>query len=181
MTNILEGLQYREKNTEFPTWNKESYGEWQDADGSSTYVTDTQFRVKPVHHYTVSSGEKVLTTQSKTEAMNWTAQFIEDNEKLILSRYTLAASIYEFMSSKNIQFKLNSTNTWRNSSHFNSSGHNSMTTFRIRPDFYWEVTISTGTTSSVLTFDEIDDVDTYISRQLRTSDFDIKVTNKKYV
>lgn len=182
MTNILEGIQFRELNPQLPSWNRNAYTEWKDTNGETTFVTGTQFRIKPSFVYHVKAdGNATLTNASKTVAMSDVSKLIDQGftvtvQKLEESTTTVAG----LLAKKNIQFKLTDSTEWRSATYLRDSGYEKYIQFRIRPDAYWEVSVGNGIAQSIITFDEVDVLDKYVSRQLRTSENNIFITRRSY-
>jgi hypothetical protein len=87
--------------------------------------------------------------------------------------------VSQLLASRNIQFKTTGQDSWASGTYFNN-GRAGLIVFRVRPDHYWEVLISSGITSAKLSFDDVEAVNTYVTKQLRTSDSRMVINKVRY-
>lgn len=183
MANVLEGIEYRTLKAQLPSWvAEENYEEWADCGGMTDFPTGTEFRVKEETVYVVTfNSRKDLETEDKTRAMARVAKLIEDDFEVSINKYVKTKPhVAAYMADNNIQFKLSGSDRWLNSPHFGGKAVGSPIRFRKRPDTYFDVSVQTGIAQSKLTFDDVDDLSTYLDRQLRTSDNNIVITRRAY-
>lgn len=184
MANLLEGLQFAELKSTLSAWNEDNYTDWQDITDQVTFHTGTKFRVKPVYEYAVlSNGVLMGKSPSKNQGMAVVARLLDENKHAeIFKHERTAATVTTFLSENSIQFKHDGADRWTHPQYFSSGAVlNSRIHFRKMPDCYWSVAIKTGIAQSTLTFDDVEELDKYISKQLRTSDSSISIARVAYV
>lgn len=184
MANVLDGVQYRTLKAQLPSWRvEENYNEWDNCGNLTEFPSGTEFRVAPVIKYVVTDSfdKKVLTSGDKTEAMAKVASMLAEGTFAAIRKDALTSpGIATYLSDNSIQFKLVGSEKWLNAPHFGGKSVGSPIRFRKRPDIFWDVSVKTGIAQSNLTFDDVDDLDKYVSRQLRTSDNNIVITRRAY-
>lgn len=184
MTYVLEGVQFRELKTQLPSWtDAHNYRDWEDCNGRVDYPTGTEFRVKPVMHYVVTDSfdKVILTTTEKTAAMAKVATVVtSDNFAAVRKEVLTSPGIAQYLSNRGVQFKLTGSERWVNPPHFGGVAVGSPIRFRLRPDDYFQVDVKTGIAQSTLEFDDVDELEKYVSRMLRTSNNSIHVTRRPY-
>lgn len=189
MDNILKGIQYRTLNPALPSWNVHVYTEWLDVEpGLVTFPSGTEFRVKKEFTYEVWSAvseevEKKLDTKtsSKDKAMSRVATLAEEEHCVQLQKFERATpGLSTLLAERGVQFKAVGSDKWCHPNYLSTAGQGSPVVFRLRPDNYFEISISTGIASSKLDFDDIDALEKYLIRQLRTSENNIVITRRSY-
>lgn len=182
MTFVLEGVQFREPKDQFPSWDGDNYRDWEDCNGRVDYPTGTEFRLPPRFDFVVTDSfdKTVLKTENKTEAMARVSNMISDENFAAIRREQFAQiTVAQFLAKKDIQLKQKGQNRWQSATHF-SGVTSSPTRFRFRPDDYFQVDVKTGIAQSTLDFDDVDELEKYVSRMLRTSNNSIHVTRRPY-
>jgi len=184
MAHVLDGIEFRTLKAQLPSWrNDENYNEWTDCGSSTDFPSGTEFRIKPIVWYilTDSFDKKILSSKDKTEAMAKVSSLLAE-DKFVAIRKEVAASpnIATYLADKSVQFKLVGSDKWLNPPHFGGKAIGSPIRFRKRPDTYFQVDVKTGIAMSTLTFDDVDELDKYISKQLRTSENNITITRRAY-
>ena len=192
MANMLDGIQYRvpigasfyaNTNT-FPSWNDAKWDAWKDCESATVYSANTQFRVKPIYDYIVSNGGRdLLTTSDKDKAMSRLAQLVEEGRDVtLLKKERQMQTVPEILAARKVQFRYESENTWRNGTYFAEAGTYRKTYFRLRPDSYWEVTVSSGIANSTIQFEDPTDLSNYLQKYATTNNTSaLTVKPVKYV
>lgn len=183
MTNVLDGVQYRTLKAQLPSWrNEENYNDWEDCGNITEFPSGTEFRVKEEIEYVVTfNSQKDTSTPDKTKAMARVAKLLEDGFEVSVNKFVKTQpGIATYLSGQMVQFKLAKSDKWLNPPHFGGKCVDSPIRFRKRPDSYFNVDVRTGIAVSTLTFDDVDEVDKYVSRQLRTSDNTIIISRRAY-
>jgi hypothetical protein len=185
MSNVLDGVQFRTTLPSFPSWNDKEgdrYSDWCDCDNVTQFPSGTEFRLKPDYVYTVgSAGLEGQTYNDKTTAMAEVSRRIDAGEIVKLSKdLKVNKSLNEFLMSKNIQYKMGSEGDWTMPKHFGGSIQGCSITWRVRPDTYFVVKVSSGISMSELSFYDVDKLNKYVSNQLRTSENNISITRRRY-
>lgn len=191
MTNILEGIQYREPMLKFPHWNprdpysiNDTYGDWQDIpEGLVTFGDKTQLRAKPTFSYDVSVESSVTYTtyKSKDAAMSAIANLIATGERVSIVPSTKIADITNFQSRK-LQYYISVPNAqW-----IDLAGLGSVLTlpgkvkFRVRPDYYHVVDSIDPVSRGSVSFHDVDELAKYVDNRIRTNGLDFSVKKVKY-
>lgn len=180
---ILDGIQYRTLKAQLPSWRvEENYNDWADCGTLYEFPSGTEFRVKEEIEYVVTFNDrKDTSTPDKTKAMARISKLIEDGFEVSLNKFVKTQpGVATYLSDQGVQFKLVGSDKWLNPPHFGGTAIGSPIKFRLRPSVYWEVSVKTGIAQSILNFDDVDELDKYISRQLRTSDNNIVITRRAY-
>jgi len=183
MPNVLEGIEFRELKAQLPSWRvDENFTEWQDTDGRVEFPTGTEFRIKEEVEYVVTfNSRKDTSTTDKTKAMARVAKLLEDDFEVTVNKFTRTQpSIGQYLVDKGVQFKLTGSEKWMAATHFGGSNQGARIKFRIRPDNYFSVQVKNGIALSELNFDDVDELETYLTRQLRTSENNIVITRRNY-
>lgn len=183
MTNVLDGVQYRTLKAQLPTWKvDENYNDWEDCGSSTEFPSGTEFRVKEEIEYVVTfNSRKDTATPDKNKAMARVAKLLEDGFEVSVNKYAKTQpGIATFLTDKGVQFKLVKSDKWLNPPHFGGTAIASPIRFRKRPDSYFQVDIKNATSMSTIIFDDVDVLDTYVSRQLRTSDNNLIISRRAY-
>lgn len=184
MNNFLDGIEYRDVKPVLPTWGKPTeWEDWQDAAPNFIYAPNVQFRVKPKFHYegtdTVSLSDKKIGT--KDEVMSWVAQKIEDGRQVnVVKIVKPSMTTSQYLAARSIQFSVDGSE-WRSVTYLNESGYSGRLRFRLRPDTYFKVRVSSGITVAELTFDDIEPMLQYVDTKSRTTESNITITREKYV
>lgn len=183
MSNLLDGLQYRLVKTQLPSWKPdENYGDWQDCDDCTSFPPGTQFRVAPKFVYTVTFNGRtdVATTTDKNHAMSRVAKLVDDGFSVQISKdEATTPTVSQWLADNKIQYKVGDQASWVIGTHFSGGAHTNVK-FRKRPDNYWQVSIKNGIAQSELNFDDVDDLEKYLIRQIRTSENNIFITRRSY-
>lgn len=160
--NPFKGMQYREARADFPSWKQEPvYGEWKDVpdDPGMVYGTGVVFRPTPKYSYDVLIGITRASNLTLDQAMAKVAKAAKEGYavKLEAGKLTTVADI----SQRKIQYRvlhegqLWADDPWQDLTQFLSGTKFSHPVkFRIRPDFYFSVTLPAGVRDVELT-DEI--------------------------
>lgn len=184
MSNFLKGLQYRERKHELPTFHDEGFTAWKDVTDETTFHTGTQFRLAPAYVYVVTDSTDVVVDSydTKTAAMSKVASMVDTDLFAVIRREEKTSpGISTWLGDNNIQYKLVGHNSWSHGQYFApSTTANGRVKFRVRPDHFFDVTVQTGIAQSTITFDDVDEVDEYVSRQLRTSQNTISINRRAY-
>lgn len=184
MANVLDGVEFRTLKAQLPSWrNEENYNDWTDCAATTEFPSGTEFRVAPVIKYVVTDSfdKRVLTSGDKTEAMAKVSSMLAEDKFAAIRKDALPSpGIATYLSDNNIQFKLVGSEKWLNAPHFGGQAGGSPIRFRKRPDTYFQVYVKTGIAMSTLTFDDVDELDKYVSKQLRTSENNITITRRPY-
>lgn len=195
MANMFDGIQYRELKVNFTSWQDDNYTAWQDCGDLTNFATGTQFRVKPVFDYevTITTNDSLavktdIRTTSKDKAMSRVATLVEEGKRVRIDKKERAtAGVSTLLSERGAQFKVLGSNKWVHPNYLSTAGQGSPIQFRLRPDTYFEVLVASPASpmsaqiSSTLTFDDVEDVVNYISRQLRTSENNFSIKKRAYV
>jgi hypothetical protein len=104
----------------------------------------------------------------------------EDKFATIRKEEAASPGIADYLSDKNVQFKMSKSGKWLNPPHFGGTAIGSAIYFRMRPDTYFSVSLKTGISQAVLTLDDVEQLAAYVDRQLRTSDNDLTITRRPY-
>jgi len=186
MNNFLEGMQYRDLKAEFPTYGVDPYGPWQDcpdAPASVTFAKGTQFRIKPKYTYSATVtgfGPKETLSGNKDKVMSFVAGALEEGKEVNVSRTnTTSGSVNQILQNQNVQFKIGDSE-WRSTVYFSDAGHAGRVKFRLRPDTFFKVRVSSGVTCAELTFDDVETMLQYVNSKSRTTDFNITITRERY-
>lgn len=183
MTNVLDGVQFRTLKAQLPSWrNEENYNEWTDCGEVTNFPSGTEFRVKEEIEYVVTfNSRKDTSTPDKHKAMARVAKLLEDDFEVSVNKFVKTQpGIATYLSDQMVQFKLAKSDKWMNPPHFGGKCVDSPIRFRKRPDTYFQVDIRNGIAMSTLTFDDVDELDKYVSKQLRTSENNISITRRTY-
>lgn len=184
MANTLDGVQFRTMKAQLPSWRvEENYNDWADCGNVTNFPSGTEFRVAPVIKYVVTDSfdKRVLTSGDKTEAMAKVSSMLaEDKFASIRKEEATTPGIATYLADRSVQFKLTGSDKWLNPPHFGGTAIGSPIRFRKRPDTYFQVDVKTGIAMSTLTFDDVDELDKYVSKQLRTSENNIFITRRSY-
>lgn len=183
MANVLDGVEYRTLKAQLPSWrNDENYNDWADCAGMIDFPSGTEFRVKEETEYVVTfNSRKDTSTPDKTRAMARVSKLLEDGFEVSVDKFVKThPGIATYLSARGIQFKLKASDKWLNPPNFGGKAVDSPIRFRKRPDSYFQVDVKTGIALSTITFDDVDELDKYVSRQLRTSENNITITRRPY-
>ena len=183
MTNVLDGVQFRTYKADLPSWrNSENYTDWVDCGSTVQFPSGTEFRVTPCITYVVTDAiDKQLFEGNKNEAMSKVASMLADDTfAAIRKEVRTSPGVANYLSDQTVQFKLTGSEKWMNPVHFGGKAVGSPIRFRKRPDIFWEVSVKTGIAQSTINFDDVDELDKYVSRQLRTSDNNLVITRRAY-
>lgn len=189
MTNILEGVQFREPNPKFPHWNTtdeyartETYGIWQDVpEGRVQFSAKTQLRSKPTFNYKVTANGKSTTFNHKDEAMSAVAQNIFNGYETIIHPIE---SVYPKIigADRKLQHRNNTGGTWIDVTIGTPFTCTAALTFRIRPDFYHVVdSAESPRIMGSVKFHDVDELAKYVDNRIRTEGVDFTVRKVKYV
>jgi hypothetical protein len=188
MNNFLKGVEYRDLKQVIPSWNQDPYGPWQECPESPASVTfgqGTQFRVRPVYSYsaTVTGYAPVNETVkgNKDKVMAFVAGAIDEGKEINISRTIVSTnSVSKLLEGKNVQFRIGS-NEWRSVVYLSDAGHAGTVKFRLRPDTFFTVRLSSDVTCGEMTFDDVEAMLAYVNSKSRTTDSNIAITRERYV
>lgn len=175
MDNFLKGLQYRERAGEFPSWRTETYGPWMEVtDSDRVYNSYTEFRPRPKYKYTVAIG--LIQTGNLT--LDAAMAKVAEEAKAGRSASIAAGAVVSVANLKDrkIQYRALGASQWQNLDVTSGMHFTHAVRFRIRPDFYYELT----TTTSTFTFDALEELQAAINNQLNFSQFDFSVKKVVY-
>jgi hypothetical protein len=184
MANVLDGVQFRTLKAQLPSWRvDENYSDWMDCGDSTTFPSETEFRMAPVIKYVVTDSfdKVILTSGDKTAAMAKVSTMISEDRFATIRREEAATpGVAQYLSDRGVQFKLKNSDPWMSPAHFAGKNSDSVIWFRFRPDTYFQVQVKNGISLADLTFDDVDELTEYLDRQLRTSENDIHITRRAY-
>ena len=187
MTNILEGVQFREPNAKFPHWNRtdeyartETYGIWQDVPaGRVEFSAKTQFRSKPVLSFRVTTQGSTTTHQDKDAAMSFVAQSIHNGYDV--SIVCMPSPTPTIIGPDRKLQCTDQKGAWHFVTISSTFTLDTNSTFRIRPDFYHTVDTHDPLIKGTVSFHDIEELAKYVDKRIRTDGVDFTVRKVKYV
>lgn len=185
MTNILEGVQFREPLIKFPHWNpkdpyvlNDTYGDWTNVpEGKVSFSKGIQLRCKPSVSYKVTILSSTTIHKDKNAAMSVVAQALESNKTAMIS--AVEGALLTIGPDRKLQYKTG-TSKWQGITIASSFTVDATYTFRIRPDFYHIVDSTDPISRGSLDFHDIEDLAKYVDNRIRTNGMDFRVTKVKY-
>jgi len=182
MINALEGVQFRERKAEFPSYGDDDilYGEWEyvaETDGV-LFPSYTQFRLKPVIAYEVTGStlENPRFTDL-SEAMAKVSHNVEAYGVATIRAIPQKMDLITYLNSRTVQIRrAGYDDSWKSIIYITPTEITEPTYFRIRPDHHFRVV----TDSAVIKFDDADNLAKYVDKQIRTGSYDFKVEAIKY-
>lgn len=187
MTDIFEGIEYRERKAVFPDWRNEiQYSEWMSIPkGVDSFVSHTQFRLKPVLGYvvTVDSNERNqhngyhATIDAALEAMR-KASVAHKEVRLSRKEHIPNGPGKQPLQHSPVE-TIPGNMKWTDVLFSGTDGYftlKSPARFRIRPDHYFRVVSD----KAIHEFDDVTYLINYINGQIRQGNADFKVSKVKY-
>jgi len=179
---VLKGLQFRTNTA--PYGGSDMFalvrgGGWVDVpEGKNSFHANTEFRMKPLTEYRLHENLTYKTIRNKTSLMEEISKKIDAGDNIQVSQVEVATTKF---TDPLLQVKKN--DQWVNI----SIGDKPVkliyaSTFRLRPDFYYQVTtIGNALVTGSVEFEDADKLAEYVNNRIRTNGMDFSVRKVRYV
>lgn len=185
--NILEGVQYRTANLVhadrlpskgFDIFDLVRGAGWTDIEaGQVSFPANTEFRMKPVKVFHLHEGATYRTFTDRASLDKAIAEKLENEQTVQVS---MGETTSTKLSADNLQ--VFDGKTWTSTQIGGHSVRYSYAAkFRIRPDYYHEVTTIDPLIRGSVSFHDIDELTKYVDNRIRTNGLDFSVKKVRYL